>query len=438
MKIHNASQLLRGGACLAVCVLVGLSPNPAVKAEGSKPEKDANAKSLALQAVAKGAGPSLTQAGGRLGTLPLLSRAALSYLGAFSVPHQDNLGNPMGYGGYALGYDAARQGLFFGGHDWYQQLCEIGIPASITLTQTATILQNCTDVTEGRLSLIDQDSIKLGGTLVYNGRLIVAAYSYYDADGSQVLSHFASDLDLSVQGDVSGPYQVGDWAGIVSGYMGLIPAEWQAAFGGPALTGNCCLSIISRTSYGPAVSVFDPDDIGKVDPAPATPVLYYPDTHPLAAWDANSAYFNGSTHIVGVAFPPGSRSVLFFGRQGVGPFCYGTGAECNDPVDSSKGTHAYPYVHQVWAYDALDLLAVKNGARQAWEVKPYALWQLSEMDSSGGASIAGMTYDPASGKVYITEMYGESPAVHVYQIQVSGSTAYTSMAYLPFVAGNLP
>jgi hypothetical protein len=352
------------------------------------------------------------------------------------VPHQDDLAKPLGYGGYALGYDTAQHGRYFGGHDWYQNLCEIGIPATIALTQTASILQNCTDVAEGRLSLIDQDSIKLGGSLIYNGRLIVSAYSYYDADGSQALSHFVSDPDLSIQGNVSGPYQVGNWAGIVSGYMALIPPEWRTAFGGPALTGNCCLSIISRTSYGPAVSVFNPNDVGRLDPVPATPVLYYPQDHPLAAWDANSPYFNGSTHIVGVAFPPGSRSVLFFGRQGVGPFCYGTGAECNDPVDSSKGTHAYPYVHQLWAYDALDLLAVKDGTRQPWEAKPYALWQLGEMDVSGGPDMAGMTYDPDSGRVYITEMYGESPAVHVYQILVAGMQAKPHTAYLPLVAGS--
>jgi hypothetical protein len=394
-------------------------------------------KDPATQAVLKRL-PILSQPGNTpLDALPLLSKSALSYLGAFSVPHQDDLGNPLGYGGYALGYDAAQHGLYFGGHDWYQELCEIGIPATIALTQTASILQNCTDVTEGRLSLVDQDSIKLGGSLIFNGRLIVSAYSYYDADGSQVLSHFASNPDLSMQGDVSGPYQVGDWAGIVSGYMTTIPPEWRSAFGGPALTGNCCLSIISRSSYGPAVSVFNPDNVGMLDPVPAAPILYYPQNHPLAAWDADSAYFNGSTHIVGMAFPPGSRSVLFFGRQGVGPFCYGTGAECNDPVDSSKGTHAYPYIHQVWAYDALDLLAVKEGTRQPWEVKPYALWQLDDMDSTGGANIAGMTYDPTSGMVYITEMYGESPAVDVYQIQVAGNTVFASRVYLPLMAANI-
>jgi hypothetical protein len=139
-----------------------------------------------------------------------------------------------------------------------------------------------------------------------------------------------------------------------------------------------------------------------------------------------------------MAFPNGSRSVLFIGRQGIGVFCYGTGTECGDPVDESKGTHAYPYIHQIWAYDALDLQAVKYGLLQPWEVQPYALWQLDEMDSSGGATIAGAAYDPASGRLYITERYGESPAVHVYQITVPSPLPYDHIIYLPLVNRNNP
>jgi hypothetical protein len=358
-----------------------------------------------------------------LGSLPLLEQSDLSYTGAYRVPNADNLGNSLGYSGHALGYNPANHSLFFGGHDWDQKLCEIGIPGVIDLNHTGSILQNCTDVTEGCLDQIDVDTVKLGGTLVYNGRLVVAAYSYYDADGNQELSHFASGTNLSQPGDILGPYPLGDWAGIVSGYMGIIPLEWRSTLGGPALTGQCCISIISRTSSGPAVSVFNPDHVGSQNPVPATPLLYYPLDHPLAPVDTQNGYFNLATQIKGVAYPSGTRSLLFFGRHGTGPYCYGTGGDlgegdCYDPVDSSKGTHSYPYVHQVWAYDALDLLAVKNGQVQPWEVQPYAIWHLSEMDSTGSATISGATFDPASGRVYITEAFGEDPVVHVYQIDM--------------------
>ena len=94
-----------------------------------------------------------------------------------------------------------------------------------------------------------------------------------------------------------------------------------------------------------------------------------------------------------MVFPEGTRSVLFFGRHGLGKFCYGPGTTdqqlvgrptdggvdtwCHDPTSANKGTHAYPYHYYVWAYDANDLAAVKAGQKQPWEVKPYAVWPFS-------------------------------------------------------------
>lgn len=349
---------------------------------------------------------------------PLVQPSDMQYLGWFAVPTSDGSGAAEGlltYGGTALSVNPATQTLLIGGHDWYQRLCEVGIPA--VSGATAPIVQRCADVTEGRKAQIDTDSVNLGGTLVWNGRLIVSAYSYYDADGSARFSHFASGLNLAQQGDVQGPYQVGTaGAGYVAGYMAVVPPEWRALLGGPALTGQCCLSIISRTSSGPSISVFDPDNVGRVSPVPSTVLLGYPLSNPLAANSAQNTLFNNATEIGGVAFPPGTRSVLFIGKQGVGPYCYGTGDECQDPVQSYKGTHAYPYVLQVWAYDANDLLAVKLGLRTPWSVRPYATWQLADVASAGNASIAGAAYDHTTGRLYITEDYGEHPRVHVYQV----------------------
>ena len=80
-------------------------------------------------------------------------------------------------------------------------------------------------------------------------------YGNYDASDLVKLSHFTSGLYLSRTGDFAGMYGVGEAPAVpnpafVDGYMAEIPPEWQSQFGGPALTGNCCLSIISRTSLG--------------------------------------------------------------------------------------------------------------------------------------------------------------------------------------------
>jgi hypothetical protein len=362
-----------------------------------------------------------------LALLPLIASSDFVYLGAFRAPHEDHAGNPLTWGGYALAVNpsgsagATSTGLFIGCHAWRQHLAEIAIPSTLHLSETAALRQDCTDVTEGRLDLVD-DMPNLGGALVYGGRLIVSAYGYYDADVSQTRSHFASSTDLAQIGDVVGPEQVGEQAGVVAGYMTIIPEEWQASLGGPALTGQCCIPIISRTSAGPAASVFDPEDVGRRNPVPASLLLHYPLEHPLAPEDAQNNLFNLTTQIVGMAFPPRSRSLLFVGRHGIGPYCYGASEECNDPVDPYKGPHAYPYVHQVWAYDALDLLAVKQGQLRPWEVQPYAVWRLTEMDAVGGASIAGAAFDPDAGRLYITEQYGDEPVVHVYRVTAATPT----------------
>jgi hypothetical protein len=122
----------------------------------------------------------------------------------------------------------------------------------------------------------------------------------------------------------------------MGGYMTVIPEEWRSLLGGPALTGLCCVSILSTTSAGPAATVFDPDAVGVKSPIPGSTLLHYPlgnaTTH---EGTESNAIFVQSDAVVGMAFPAGSRSVLFFGRHGNGAYCYGTGADCHDPVAGS-------------------------------------------------------------------------------------------------------
>jgi hypothetical protein len=151
----------------------------------------------------------------------------------------------------------------------------------------------------------------------------------------------------------------------------------------------------------------------------------------LGAWEGGSPWFNGSTRIQGVVFPKGSSSVLFFGIRGLGPFCYGHGTDdpelagrwaedgvlnCFDPASSAKGTHSYPYANSVWAYDARDLVAVRNGTKQEWEVIPYSVFDL-DLPRSGGA-IIGAAYDDATGLIYLSQTWADAelPVIHVFHV----------------------
>lgn len=373
--------------------------------------------------------------------LPLLDRTALLYRGAFRVPSGDSQGcrwssgeHCFTYGG-VFGYNPRRHSLFMSGHAWVGGVGEVSIPDRLDRSITALVLQDIADLADG--VAVDPGEANGQGPaagLVYNDRLIISGSTYYDADGTQINTHGVSGFDFSVKDDFQGWYRFAPSVAAnprsIGGYMTPIPAEWQALFGGTALTGNCCLPIISNSSAGPAATVFDPDQVGMSTPLAGKTLLYYPLQHPLAAVDSQNTLFNLATQMGGIAFPAGTRSILFFGRQGSGAYCYGTGEDCNDPVDGSKGTHAYPYRHQVWAYDANDLLRVKSGQAQPWSIQPYAVWALTEMNNDGSAGISGAVFDPAGNRVYITENFGDDPIVHVYQVLIPPAV---HSVYLPLV-----
>ncbi len=199
--------------------------------------------------------------------------------------------------------------------------------------------------------------------------------------------------------------------------MAPIPAEWRTQLGGPALTGNCCLSIISRTSYGPAVASFDPLKIGT-----AQMLLYYDAGHTTLGryGDPNAnPIFNGTTKIRGLVFPEGTASVMFFGTTGTGKWCYGEASECGDPVFPYKGDHAYPYSAYVWAYDARELAAVRSGKKRPWQIVPYASWAISALGPMSLDQIGGAAYDPRTSRLYLSVRNsdgGDNPLIHVFRI----------------------
>lgn len=357
-------------------------------------------------------------------SLPRLSKASMKYEGAFKFPNTPMGASNYGYPG-VFSYNPKNNSIIGVGHDWHQMVAEFSIP-EIRKSETVAglargiAIQNFGDPTDGKLKSInptDPNSKKIGGLLPWGDKLIVSAYSYYDGSGAAVASHFVSSQNMSVATDAKGPFSLTVKPGLVAGYMAPVPEEWRALLGGPAFTGQCCLAVIGRTSSGPALFTFNPDDVGTVSPVKATPLVYYPLTSPLDKWDAKSEWFNGTTTITGMALPKGSRSVLFFGTHGVGPFCYGEAKECgNDPEVLSKGNHAYPYVRRVWAYDALDLIEVKNGRRDPWSVKPYATWDLDLPYKVSVTWLKGATYDPVSNRLFVGQPHGDGDAtiIHVY------------------------
>lgn len=372
----------------------------------------------------------------------LINKTNLQYVGAFRVPNYSDNVDEFSYGGTAIAFNPANNSLFMVGH--YQSVTEISIPSTIANSSnlntlaTATMLQPWVQLLPRLSNRLTGtlDGAPIGGLIVDNGKLIGTQYAYYSGADTQTASHFVVDsLNLSTA-NVQGLYQVGSMARTVAGYMTPVPVEWQTALGAPYLTGQADLSIISTVSSGPAAFGFDPSQLnGPVTTSiPTTPYLFYPLSNPLGSYvgPANPLQ-SGTTSVNGIVFVPGSRSVLFFGKTGTNYNGYGTPEKYGDlNSDGGTGEHALngEYAYQVWAYDANDFVAVKQGLKQPWEVRPYNTWNFDFPISSGFKQIGGVAFDPSSGRIYVSTMrldhgapYIQSPLVEVFQINLTPPTS---------------
>lgn len=384
----------------------------------------------------------------------LVQQTDLNYVGSFRLPSgmPDTDAFSFDYGGNCMTYNPAGNGgagsLLMCGHLLYKKVAEIGIPGSLPggsvgSLATAPLVHNFTDVLAGHVNDVSPTTTSnyIGGLMLANGKLIVTAYVHYDANMMARKSHFVASTDLDHPQLLGGPYEVGSLgAGWVAGSMVPVPAAFQTILG-PYLTGQCCLSIIGRTSAGPTASVFDVNDLQVRDPLPSQTVLGYPITHANLGGIVNGQCVSGGADLFdctasmgGMVFPTNSRSVLFFGRLGTGPFCYGPGTAdasmagqpdgeggtfCYDPAATAKGGHAYPYVYKVWAYDANDLASVKAGNKRMWDVVPYSTWNLNiPVSATEDRRVVSVAYDAQGQRVFVATANGEGarPIVHVFAV----------------------
>jgi PKD repeat protein len=366
---------------------------------------------------------------------PLLHHSNVQYIGSFRVPNYYTAVDQMSFGGSVLAYNPANNSLFITGLS--QGIAEISIPntlvnsPSLSALATDSVLQPWTDVLDQLPNPIigATDGTDIGGLIVDNGQLIGTAYAYYSGANTQTASHFVvNSLNLSTAG-VQGLYQVGGSARLVSGYMTAIPTEWQGPLGAPYLTGGADVPIISTTSSGPAAFGFDPSGLGSAA-IPATPYLYYTTDNPLGPYFGPADPLqSGVTTVNGAVFVPGTSSVLFIGRSGANFSGYGAASDWGDTHDGAldgKGPHTLngDYVLQVWAYNANDFVAVKQGTLQPWQVQPYDVWNFTLPIPA--YEVGGVAFDPNTGRIYVAlpnldqqAPFSSLPLIAVFQVNLN-------------------
>jgi hypothetical protein len=387
-------------------------------------------------------------------TANLVYENNLTYLGTFKVrnayfdtPSVINIDNAR-----ALAFDSTGDG----GAGSLYCLChqngvtsEFAIPAtfadgfttSYSALPEASLLQTPRSVFDWASQAYPSDPVGVFGQLIYNGNLIQSAGVLYTPTAplkthgsrSKVLSTVvASQTSLVTP---SGGYGNGRY---LSGPMCLIPAAWQTALGGKALTGWAGISINSNANKGPPAYAFDPDLVGT-GALTAQTLLHYSNANPLDGESQNplvgddakgsqaplwtSASFDYGTF--GMSIPNGTDSLLYFGPHPVGVQGYNDTAGYEvDSIDAyygggtrnafdlkqrTRGPYVGTYTVQCWAYNLNDLAAVKAGSLIPYNVKPYAVWSMCIPYASASSTnsdltkltVGGSAYDPASKRLFI-------------------------------------
>ena len=400
-----------------------------------------------------------------------LQESDIRYLGSFKIPLTSSSGKSYKYGAWGMGHyldPVHGSSLYIRGH--YTDGGSVGqlsIPSTLSMSDYASLtqateIQPLTDITDGIGStglFTGSTEWEFYGMMPYDGRLILGATTDYIVGAGQIATHAASGFNLSIPNDFTG-YESYGGSGyssrFIGGYMATIPADKQSLFGGAkAVTGGVGHSIVSTTSLGPALSLFDPKLIANAaSPHPVNTILYYSSNEGTGLSSScpgtgmcEDAIFNANSVVGGVAIPSGYDSVIFIGTHDISHgqgFCYSTAECCSSDLmcDSSgfsvsgpyhgynasvctdgKGEHSASMKSVIWKYSISDLADVYNGTKTPHDPVPQ-LWTSALSAVNNGAvcahTIKGVAYDDSTKRLYIAA--GSDPQVYVFSVGESVPT----------------
>lgn len=382
--------------------------------------------------------------------LPLFSMEKLQYEGAFIIPSGIIGESESDYGSGTIEYNPSNHSLFLSGKQQDGAIAEFAIPPLVSdldlnLLNTATTLQNFKRVFILSPDGNPQNIELISGMKLYNNSLIVNGVEYYDAPADNTHTTLTiSDASNISNSSFQGLYSLSG-AAHVAGWISAIPSEWQSSFGASYLSGNSSrYPIVSRLCVGASAFGIDLNQIsGSAQGVVSTDVwmdfdLYQPlyadynylqnprynilsaDPAPAVgghtAADINAIVGDNNiwTAVSSAAYGfivPQSRTYLTIGHSGGhnsgigykplqtdGNLC---GGPC--PYDADDKYNYY------WLYDLNDLLAVKNGTINPYDVRPYEHGEFDApfqtdfySNSSEFHPIVGGTFDATSDLLYLT------------------------------------
>ncbi len=406
-------------------------------------------------------------------SLPLVQIDVLEYQGAFIIPSavygESSADNVTGQ----MEYNPVNHSLFFAGKFSEGAVAEFSIPAlvnttTVSLLNTGTVLQNFRIVLNQTADGNPQSIDRVTGLKLFDGKLVVNGVGFYDAAADNTHTTLViEDANNIATSTISGYYEL-QGAAHIAGWISTVPLVWQSTLGGAYLSGNAPnYAINSRYPQGITAFIFDPATLsgapaGEIptttllDSSLANPLYADFDTYQNANYNILSTNgtppFTGHTaaDIGAVAgtnglwtvnsrvsygfIVPESRTYMTIGSSGGHVSGIGYKATPNGKDYNCGGPCAYDaddYYNYYWLWDVNDLVAVKNGNMQPYDVRPYAYGVFDapfQTDIFNGGiarhnAVIGGVYDPASGLLYLTikggestARYGVNPLVVVYKL----------------------
>ena len=370
---------------------------------------------------------------------PLINLANFRFVGGFTVPADQ-------YGETSLNYakgviEQSDNSLFIVGHEHHDMIAEFTIPEIIN-SEDISALNNAGDPIQSPVSVLDRSASSntqaiddITGLEVIDGKLVINANEYYDAatdnTHTTLLAENAFDLQSS---SIDGYYEL-NGAAHAAGWISSVPPEWQTTVGGDYLSGSSSgRPIISRHSVGPSAFITSASDLLEADAGdleiPTAKLLDFSLEQPLHEdlfneTRSNDLWTHTSVAVYGFIVP-GTRTYATFGhssghQSGIGYKITQTdgnlcGGYC--PFDSNDQYNYY------WFWDMNDLLSVKNGERQAHDVRPYAHGQFEvPYQTSGFNPIGGASYDAVTNTLLVSVLranntqgtYSNTPVIAAFE-----------------------
>ncbi|GEM_PF-1659555 len=372
--------------------------------------------------------------------LPLISMDAFEYLGGFRVSAQkfgDLENGKMDFSHGIFTYNPQNHSIIAIGHPHSSHIAELPVPNLINSANVSDFEQ-VTTALQDFAAFYETDRVDTGiggyfrptGLGLVDGKLIVNYINWYDASGTETDTTVVFDDPSDLAGSsIQGPFQVAG-AAHAAGWISPIPQYWQQSLGGSHIFGNQSgASIISRLSVGPAAFVISPSEqllqntTGAIDTValldfPLSDMLYdkslYDENTPTDEILYNNDGNNDLWTVVSGAgygfIVPNTRTYVTVGKSGGhesglgykitqtdGHLC---GGPC--PYDPNDVYHYY------WLWDLDDLLKVKAGEMERFEVRPYDYGELVLPVDVGNATLRGGAFDPDSGRLYLSIPGGDT------------------------------